>query len=209
MTTTFNWVLCNLIAHLTFQTRKVLVTRNLTLDVLRWWRGHETNLFSWLCCLRYLMASSMQIQRREGLGDMQWGHRGLCLMKNSELSLIPIITHEKIFQPFLDLLQVRDNFIRTGHFPAKLRLLHQGVTGGLHCIILNYEARLCYYKDAISLNSQAGQWNTGMRGSGEGLGVRLFCLATIVYEFWYQADWSKLCTHVYLELSKHKEEKVL
>ena len=92
--------------HLTFQMRKVLVTRNLTLDVLRWWRGHETTLFSWLCCLRYLMASSMQIQRREGLGDMQWGHRGLCLMKNSELSLIPIITHEKIFQPFLDLLEV-------------------------------------------------------------------------------------------------------
>ena len=31
-------------------------------------------------------------------------------------------------------------------FLAKLRLLNQGVTGGLHCIILNYEARLCYYK---------------------------------------------------------------
>jgi len=56
---------------------------------------------------------------------------------------------------------VRGNFIRTGRFPAKLRLLHQGVTGGLHCIILNYEARLCYYKDAISMNSQAGQWNMG------------------------------------------------
>ena len=27
------------------------------------------------------------------------------------------------------------------------------ITGGLHCIILNYEALLCYYKDAISLNS--------------------------------------------------------
>ena len=64
-------------------------------------------------------------------------------------------------------IQVRDNFIHTGHFPAKLRLLHQGVTGGLHCIILNYEARLCYYKDAISLNSQAGQWNTGMRCYGQ------------------------------------------
>ena len=54
---------------------------------------------------------------------------------------------------------VTGSFIRTGRFPGKLRLLHQGVTGGLHCIILNYEARLCYYKDAISLNSQAGQWN--------------------------------------------------
>ena len=42
-------------------------------------------------------------------------------------------------------------------FQLNSRLLHQGVTGGLHCIILNYEARLCYYKDAISLNSQAGQ----------------------------------------------------
>ena len=31
------------------------------------------------------------------------------------------------------------------------------ITGGLHCIILNYEARLCYYKDAISMNLQAGQ----------------------------------------------------
>ena len=64
-------------------------------------------------------------------------------------------------------IRVRGNFIRTGRFPAKLRLLHQGVTGGLHCIILNYEARLCYYKDAISLNSQAGQWNTGARCYGQ------------------------------------------
>ena len=31
---------------------------------------------------------------------------------------------------------------------------YQRVTGGLHCIILNYEARLCYSK------SQAGQRNT-------------------------------------------------
>ena len=59
-------------------------------------------------------------------------------------------------------IRVRGNFIRTGHFLAKLRLLHQSVTGGLHCIILSYEAQLCYYKDAISLNSQAGQWNTGV-----------------------------------------------
>ena len=34
---------------------------------------------------------------------------------------------------------------------------HQRVTGGLHCIILNYEAQLCYYKGNISSNSQAGQ----------------------------------------------------
>jgi len=58
-------------------------------------------------------------------------------------------------------IRVRGNFIRTGRFLAKVRLLHQHVTRGLHCIILNYEARLCYYKDAISLNSHAGQWNTG------------------------------------------------
>ena len=32
------------------------------------------------------------------------------------------------------------DLIQTDHFPAKLRLLHQRVTGGLHCIILNYEA---------------------------------------------------------------------
>ena len=31
------------------------------------------------------------------------------------------------------------------------------IRGGLHCIILNYEARLGYYKDTITLNSQAGQ----------------------------------------------------
>ena len=61
------------------------------------------------------------------------------------------------------------NFICRGRFPAKLRLLYQGVTGGLHCIILNYEAQLCYmyYKDATSLNSQAGQWNTGTRCYGQ------------------------------------------
>ena len=64
-------------------------------------------------------------------------------------------------------IRVRGNFIRTGRFPAKLRLLHQGVTEGLHCIILNYEARLGYYKDAISLNSQAGQWKTGARCYGQ------------------------------------------
>ena len=51
-------------------------------------------------------------------------------------------------------IRVIGDFIRTGRFSAKLRLLHQGVTGVLHCIILDYEARLCYYKDAISLNSQ-------------------------------------------------------
>ena len=31
------------------------------------------------------------------------------------------------------------------------------ITGDLHCIILNYEAWLCYYEDTISLNSQGGQ----------------------------------------------------
>ena len=53
-------------------------------------------------------------------------------------------------------------FICTGCFQAKLRLLHQGgFTSGLHFIILNYEARLWYYKDAIRLNWHAAQWNTG------------------------------------------------
>ena len=64
-------------------------------------------------------------------------------------------------------IRVWGDFIRTGRFPAKLRLLYQCVTEGLHCIILNYEARLCYYKDAISLNSQAGQWNTETRCYGQ------------------------------------------
>ena len=62
---------------------------------------------------------------------------------------------------------VRRNFICTGRFPTKLRLLHQGVTGGLHCIVLNYDIQLCYYKDTISLNSQAGQWNTGVHCYGQ------------------------------------------
>ena len=30
------------------------------------------------------------------------------------------------------------------------------VSGGLHCMMLNYEGRLCYYNDDISSNSQAG-----------------------------------------------------
>ena len=64
-------------------------------------------------------------------------------------------------------IRVRDDFICAGRFSAQLRLLHQGITAGLDFIILNYEARLCYYKDAISLNSQAGQWNTGTRCYGQ------------------------------------------
>ena len=47
--------------------------------------------------------------------------------------------------------------IHAGRFSAKLRLLHQAVTGSLYCIILNYVAQLCYYKDAIGTNSQASQ----------------------------------------------------
>ena len=62
---------------------------------------------------------------------------------------------------------VRGNFIRTGRFPAKLRLLHQRVTGGLHCMMLNYKGRLCYYNNDISSNSQAGPWNTGRRCYGQ------------------------------------------
>ena len=62
---------------------------------------------------------------------------------------------------------VRGNFIRTGRFPAKLRLLHQRVTGSLDCIILNYEAQLYYYKDDVSLNSQACQSNMGTRYYGQ------------------------------------------
>ena len=43
-----------------------------------------------------------------------------------------------------------------GHFPAKLRLLHQLVEGGLHCIVLNYEARLCYSRDTNRYYEQLG-----------------------------------------------------
>ena len=58
----------------------------------------------------------------------------------------------------------RDDFIRTGRFSAKLRLLHQGVTGGLHCIILNYEARQRCYKLELTGRSQ---WNMGTRCYGQ------------------------------------------
>ena len=42
--------------------------------------------------------------------------------------------------------------MQTGHLPPKLRLLHHRVTLGLHCIILNYEARVYYYNDDIRSN---------------------------------------------------------
>ena len=42
-------------------------------------------------------------------------------------------------------------------YRSLLRLLHQRVTGGLHSIVLNYEARLCYYNDDISSNSRTGR----------------------------------------------------
>ena len=70
-------------------------------------------------------------------------------MKVSTLTLV-LVLNEYVLLP-----------IQTDRFPAKLRWLHQCVTGGLHYIILNYEARLCYCKDTISLNSQADQWNMG------------------------------------------------
>ena len=47
--------------------------------------------------------------------------------------------------------------IHEGRFPTKLRLLHQAVTGSLYCIVLNYVAQLCYYKDSIGSNSQVNQ----------------------------------------------------
>ena len=49
------------------------------------------------------------------------------------------------------------NFIRTGQLNSDC---YTNVYC-LHCIILNYDAWLCYYEDDISSNSQAGQRNTG------------------------------------------------
>ena len=55
----------------------------------------------------------------------------------------------------------RGIFIRTGRFQAKPRLLHQGVTRGLHSIILNYEARLSYYIEAKTHRQVSEiQWET-------------------------------------------------
>ena len=82
------------------------------------------------------------------------------------------------------LIRVRGVFIQTGHFPARLRLLHPHVTGGLHYIILNYETRLCYYKDTISLNSQAGQWNMGTRYYSQ-LGTSFFFLKKKQFQYVY------------------------
>ena len=47
----------------------------------------------------------------------------------------------------------RSAFLRSG-FHSCPRLLHQCVTGGLDCIILNCKAQLCYHNDDISSNSQ-------------------------------------------------------
>ena len=53
----------------------------------------------------------MQIQRREGLADMYicamiMRSQGIVSTKNFELSLVPNMTHQKFFQPFLHLLEV-------------------------------------------------------------------------------------------------------
>ena len=57
-------------------------------------------------------------------------------------------------------IQVKGNLICT----PELGLLYQHVAGGFHCIM---KPELCYYKEAISLNSQAGQWNTGTQCYGQ------------------------------------------
>ena len=88
---------------------------------------------------------------------------------------------------------VRGDFIYTGRFPAKLRLLHQAVTGSLYCIVLNYGAQLCYYKDAIGSNSQASQWNMGMH-----------CYGQPSTRFQKCIQFSSLYTVVFLSIDKRK-----
>ena len=58
--------------------------------------------------------------------------------------------------------EVRGKFICTSRSLTKLRL-YLRITVGFNCVILKYEAGLCYYEDDISSNSQAGQRNTGTR----------------------------------------------
>ena len=68
-----------------------------------WIAWHETTLLPCLCWLRYLIASSMQIQRREGLEDIcivmcneaTWD----CIWQRTLSFVHIIITHEKIFSP--------------------------------------------------------------------------------------------------------------
>ena len=88
---------------------------------------------------------------------------------------------------------VRGNFIYTGRFPAKFRLLHQAVTGSVYCIVLNYGAQLCYYKDAIGSNSQASQWNMGMH-----------CYGQPSTRFQKCIQFSSLYTVVFLSIDKRK-----
>ena len=93
---------------------------------------------------------------------------------------------------------VRGNFIYTGCFSAKLRLLHQTVTGSLSCIILNYGAQLCYYKEAMGSNSQATQWNMGMHCYGQPSTCFQKCI-----------QFSSLYTLVFLSIDKRKSPNCL
>ena len=88
---------------------------------------------------------------------------------------------------------VRGDFIYTGRFPAKLRLLHQAVTESLNCIVPNYGAQLCYYKDARRSNSQASQWNMGMHWYGQPSTRFQKCI-----------QFSSLYTFVFLSIDKRK-----
>ena len=83
-----------------------------------------------LCCLRYLIASSMQIlEAMEGPRDtcivyVQWGHRELCLTKNFELSLVPIITHWRSWRP-----EKRLFCLATIVYEFDVRLAHTSLPG--------------------------------------------------------------------------------
>ena len=51
-------------------------------------------------------------------------------------------------------------------FSSKTQIIAR-VTGGLECIIVKYEALLCYYNDDVSSNSQTGQRNMGTSCYGQ------------------------------------------
>ena len=90
---------------------------------------------------------------------------GACLFPQRVLSYINIGSVIKLYDnqicdplsknpalPQIIAFRVRGDFIRTGHFLSKLRLLHQGGYRGLvlyHTDSLNYEAWLGYHKDSI------------------------------------------------------------
>ena len=74
--------------------------------------------------------------------------------------------------------------------------------GSVHCTVLCYEPRLCYYKGTISLDSQAGQW-------------KRVAMESLVYTFFKKGNFTSLqsvygCLSVYMHtVSPHFHNRCL